>query len=347
MKKQLSLIKYFFFIVILIFGCKRDRIPLPQLKHAMLAPQKAFVVCEGNYGWGNGGVSAISLKDESVIEDNFKYINNRNLGDVVQSITLVNDKYFIVVNNSNKIEVIDTSSFKSVKTITGFTSPRYVLPLDEKFGLVSDLYANKLYKIDLINFSIIQEIAFNGWSEKMLKVNDKIFVCNIYSSKLYVLNESTLNITDSIEVGTFANSMILDKNKKLWILSKGNNSEQKAGKLYRYNPENLNKEFELTFSLAAEPKSLCTNITKDSLWFIHKNVFGMAINNLQLPTTPIVTATGTQLFNGLGIEPNNSNIWISDAKDYQHKGQVFKYNAKAVLLKTYSVGIIPTEILFK
>lgn len=346
MKKLKNLIKLF--IVIAIFsGCKRDRIPVPDIKHAVIPPQKVFVVCEGNFGWGNGAVSMVSLKDETVIEDNFKYVNNRNLGDVVQSITLVNNNYFIVVNNSNKIEVVDTSSFKSVKIISGFQSPRYVLPLNENIGLVSELYANKLYKIDLKNFSILQEIEFRGWSEKMIKVDDKIFVSNIYSSKLYVLNENSLSITDSIEAGTFVNSLIVDKNKKLWILSRGDNLESRQGKLYRYNPQNLNKELELTFSLAAEPKSLCTNLAKDSLWFIHKNVYSMSINALTLPTEPVVYSLQNQLFNGLGIEPSNSNIWISDAKDYQRKGQVFKYNSKAVLLKTYPVGIIPSEFLFK
>jgi DNA-binding beta-propeller fold protein YncE len=346
MKKLKNLIKLF--IVIAIFsGCKRDRIPVPDIKHAVIPPQKVFVVCEGNFGWGNGAVSMVSLKDETVIEDNFKYVNNRNLGDVVQSITLINNNYFIVVNNSNKIEVVDTSSFKSVKIISGFQSPRYILPLNENIGLVSELYANKLYKIDLKNLSILQEIEFRGWSEKMIKVDDKIFVSNIYSSKLYVLNENSLSITDSIEAGTFVNSLIVDKNKKLWILSRGDNLESRQGKLYRYNPQNLNKELELTFSLAAEPKSLCTNLAKDSLWFIHKNVYSMSINALTLPTEPVVYSLQNQLFNGLGIEPSNSNIWISDAKDYQRKGQVFKYNSKAVLLKTYPVGIIPSEFLFK
>ncbi|MFN5793501.1 MAG: hypothetical protein ACK455_01775, partial [Bacteroidota bacterium] len=85
----------------------------------------------------------------------------------------------------------------------------------------------------------------------------------------------------------------------------------------------------------------------DSLWFIHKNVYSMSINALTLPTEPVVYSLQNQLFNGLGIEPSNSNIWISDAKDYQRKGQVFKYNSKAVLLKTYPVGIIPSEFLFK
>jgi hypothetical protein len=346
MKKPKNLIKLL--IVIAIFsGCKRDRIPVPNITHAVIPPQKAFVVCEGNFGWGNGAVSMISLKDETVIEDNFKYVNNRNLGDVVQSITLINDKYFIVVNNSNKIEVVDTSNFKSVKTISGFQSPRYVLPLNENFAIVSDLYANKLYKIDVKNYSIVQEIAFRGWSEKMIRVDENIFVTNVYSSKLYVLNQSSLNVLDSIEVGTFANALIVDKNKKLWILSRGSKIDSKPGKLFRYNPQDLKKEFELTFNLQSEPKSLCTNLAKDSLWFIHKNVYGMSINDLQLPSLPIIVASQNQLLNGIGIEPNNSNIWISDAKDYQQKGHVFKYNSKAVLLKNYNVGIIPSEFLFK
>ena len=58
----------------------------------------------------------------------FFQTNGTPLGDVVQSITQFNNNAYVVVNNSNKIEVIDITNFSSIATITGFTSPRYFLP---------------------------------------------------------------------------------------------------------------------------------------------------------------------------------------------------------------------------
>ena len=53
-----------------------------------------------------GGISVLN-KDGSVIPDIFREVNHRPLGDVAQSITKINGKYFVTLDNSKKIEVID------------------------------------------------------------------------------------------------------------------------------------------------------------------------------------------------------------------------------------------------
>jgi hypothetical protein len=63
-----------------------------------------------------GGISVLN-KDGSVIPDIFREVNHRPLGDVAQSITKINGKYFVTLDNSKKIEVIDPETFGSVGTI--------------------------------------------------------------------------------------------------------------------------------------------------------------------------------------------------------------------------------------
>ena len=61
------------------------------------------------------------------VENNiFSQINSFQLGDVVQSMNIIDEKAYIVVNNSSKIEVANIDSMNSIATIQGLISPRYI-----------------------------------------------------------------------------------------------------------------------------------------------------------------------------------------------------------------------------
>ena len=80
---------------------------------------EALVLNEGGINQNMGGISVLN-KDGSVIPDIFREVNHRPLGDVAQSITKINGKYFVTLDNSKKIEVIDPETFGSV---LAFNSP--------------------------------------------------------------------------------------------------------------------------------------------------------------------------------------------------------------------------------
>ena len=67
-----------------------------------------FVVNEGNFQDADGTISFINPNDGVVKQDLFGSVNNGlALGDVVQSMTIDEDHAYVVVNNSNKIEVVN------------------------------------------------------------------------------------------------------------------------------------------------------------------------------------------------------------------------------------------------
>ena len=51
--------------------------------------------------------------------------NRAALGDVAQSMVIQSDRAYVVVNNSNKVEVVSLPHFKSVASIGGLKLPRY------------------------------------------------------------------------------------------------------------------------------------------------------------------------------------------------------------------------------
>src|SRR5689334_14185546 len=97
-----------------------------------------FVVNEGNFQDADGTISHINADNGKVTQDIFGAVNNGlALGDVVQSMVIDDDLAYVVVNNSNKIEVADAESFKSSYTITDLALPRYFTTLNGK-GYVTE-----------------------------------------------------------------------------------------------------------------------------------------------------------------------------------------------------------------
>ena len=80
----------------------------------------------------------------------FGRVNDRPLGDVAEAMKVYNMKGYIVVNNSNTVEVVSLPDFKSVKSITGFNSPRNIEFIDSNKAYVTNLLKD-ISVVDLNN----------------------------------------------------------------------------------------------------------------------------------------------------------------------------------------------------
>lgn len=107
MKKNLRKIGMFALAITVLASCKKDNID--DIYVAGNYEDGYFVTNEGNFGTGNGSISFV---DEygAVENDVFASINSFALGDVVQSMNIINDNAYILVNGSSKIEVASVSS---------------------------------------------------------------------------------------------------------------------------------------------------------------------------------------------------------------------------------------------
>ncbi len=72
-----------------------------------------FILNEGNFFSANASLSYVSNDLATFQNDIFKIVNSpATLGDVAQSMRFGGDKAFIVVNNSNEVEVVESLYFK-------------------------------------------------------------------------------------------------------------------------------------------------------------------------------------------------------------------------------------------
>jgi len=93
------------------------------------------------------------------------------------------------------------------------------------------------------------------------------------------------------------------------------------------------------------PSRLAINSGGDTLYFLNNGVFQMPVTSSAIPEIAFIPSAG--LFYGLGIDPVNGNIFVSDAVDFVQNGWVYRYDqTTGALLNSYSVETIPGSFCF-
>jgi glutamine cyclotransferase len=313
--------------------------------------------------YGNSSLSFYDTETKKVINHVFQARNGAPIGDVAQSMTLFNGIGFIVVNNSGKIYVIDSNTAEYKGSITGLSSPRYIHVVNSQKAYVTDLYARKITIFNPSTFKITGAISVKNSAsefsqhstEKMVQYKNKVFTnCWSYDNKILVIDSETDQLSDSIEVFKQPNSLVLDKDNKIWVLTDGGFE----GNPYGYERPALVKidaashEIERTFrfSLREHPLGLCLNSAKDSLFFINRHVWKMATTDKKLPEKPFINSTWTDVYGGfysMAIDPSNSEIYVGDAIDHAQNGVVYRYSPSGTLIDSFKAGITPSDFAFK
>lgn len=328
--------------ILLLIGCKEKPDPQPQIDYA----DGVLIINEGNFQGGNASLSFLRRGDDSLVHNIFTLENARPLGDVAQSITVIGNRAYIVVNHSGKIEVVDLPSLESRCTLTGMQSPRYLLPIGGGRALVTDLYSKTLHIVNLEGCRVESTIATGGWTEEMALLDSRVFVTQMGTDQVLVIDPITRSLVDSFPVGREPNSLAVDRDGKLWVLC-GNALGQALPRLVRVNVDSLAVEAIFPFTTLQEsPMRLRINATGDTLYYLNGGIYRMGIGDAGLPTQPWV-AQGTHTWYGLGIDPVTGYLYASDALDYQRRGMVYRFSPQnSAALAVFEAGIIPGGFTF-
>jgi len=177
----------------LIFASCSSESDIPELEQT-----RAIVVNEGQFGYGTASLTTLSTFGQ-VEQDIFRRVNGRPMGDVAQSMTRINDHYYVPLNNSNKIEVFDVKTFESIETmsINIKTIPMYIAHLGGDSIVVTDQSSRSKLMIMDINHGVDRDplrryVDLEGRSFQTELVGNKLFVGG---DRLWVFDLG--NITES------------------------------------------------------------------------------------------------------------------------------------------------------
>lgn len=328
-------------MIVSLASCKKDE---NETSNSYYLNGGLLIANEGNYQSANSSLTYINPVTNIQVDDIYTKANDRNLGDVTQSLSLINNKLYIVVNNSGKIEICDPHTMLNSGTITGLTSPRYICQVNNSKAYVSDLFANHLSVINLSDNSVSSVIPITGWTEQMVMTGNRVYVTDVYSDYLYVVDPDIDRVSDSILISKGAVSAHLDINNKLWVLCTGDFQGTYSGALYQIDVNTKTIEKNFSFPSSDLPSDLTFNPAKDSLYFINNNIYKMGINESSLPANEFITTNGNSFF-ALAVSPSNE-VYVSDAIDFIQRGRVYRYNSAGIPISNFLAGILPGDFLF-
>lgn len=291
--------------------------------------------------------------------DLFEKVNGFPLGDLAQSMTIYNNKGYIIVNNSQKVEVVNMNNFSNTQTITGLQGPRSIVAKGNK-GYISDWFSNQVVVIDLSTNAITNTIQVGTGPEQMAIVGNALFVTNVggfgSDSTVSVINLLTETNAGTIQVGTNPNSIQLDVNGKLWILCAGSTgpdfiggtADDIAGSLWKINP--LTFTVETTFSMMSSdhPIKLQIDGSGDTLFYLSgiNGYTGKIIKQEVNQTTFTNTVIIQKEFYGLGIDPISGILYGAFVPGFTQNGYIFRYATNHALLDSAEVGVAPNGFAF-
>jgi YVTN family beta-propeller protein len=318
-----------------------------------------IVVNQGNYSSGNGSISFYNRDSNKMYNDVFYNVNQRVLGDVAQSIGETSDKYYIVVNNSNKVEVVNKSDFKSVGVIEGFYYPRYFLAINDTLAYVSQWGNGSVGQVEVVNlktYTIVKSISTANGAEALLKHGNYVYVANSGGNSntdtVTVINSLTHEVSANIVVGQNPVSLVEDKNSKIWVLcggkwkTDGTYGLEIPGALVRINPNDNTVEQTINFSsLAAWPVSSPLTISKekDLLTFLYNgSVYSLGVDGTSTDPTLRISRS----FYSIGVDPRTGYLYGADVGNYSSDGWVIRYDTNFAKKDSFEVGVIPGYFFF-
>ena len=358
-------------LAVLLFSCKPDN---PVTPSAYNIGSGVFVLNEGNYQFSNGSLSFYDPEADTVVNNLFYKVNQAPLGDVAESMALVDGKLYIVVNNSNLIYKVDANTMACDTTkpfkLTDFYSPREMHFVAPDKAYVSDLMGTDLWIINPQDMTHTGTIAMGNTTEKMLQVGNELYVSNwsyyyidAYSHESFhtvqvVDLNNDMKVAD-IEVGKEPNTMVADKNGHVWVLCEGRSWEDEFGEnptLWEIDPmlktATQRYEFKGPYDFDDDIKGVAStlkvNPAGDQFYMIYNNeVRRFDLATLTLSETFCITPGPDGLFYNMAVDPRTGDIYVTDAKNYMMNGMVYRYTGDGLLLASFEAGLIPSAMLFK
>lgn len=302
-----------------------------------------IIANEGNFGSPNASVSFIDADLMTVENSIFEAINpSENLGDVLNYIAFSDENAFLVMNNSNKVVVVNRFSFEYVTTLTeSIALPRYAVVENGKL-FVSNSQSQDIAVYDTNDFSFITSITIDKPVELLKADAGKLFVQNASfgtGNEITVINTDTNEITNTLTVDGVLNSI-----------------DDEDGILYALHSEGISKFNTSTASLIEtinfsgevnNPSKL--NIEDDKIFFITgSQVYASDLNATEIGVTPLfdTEVEGNSFTVGYGFSVENGNIFYSDVNGFTADSELLIYDYSGNLIKTVTTGIGSNAVYF-
>jgi YVTN family beta-propeller protein len=331
-----------------LISCSKDELDIPVYTSKGVFDSGVILLNEGFFNQSNASMSFIPFDLSRIENDVFSGTNSGlPLGDVAQSLTFSGDLAYIVVNNSNKIQIVNRYTLKKTGEIaTGLSNPRYISISNNKI-YVTNWGSSSVTTDDYVavynqsNNSLITNISVIEGPEQILESSGKLYVSHKggygFGNSISVINSSSNTVISNITVGDLPDNMFID-NGNLWVLCEGiyanpdDPSQETGGKLIKINLTTNVVSNTYSFPTSSHPSNLLSYNNK-IYYTVGSNVFSLAL-------TPVAPATSIALPSSPILNTNLNNIYALAVKNNKIFASEESYTSDSSV-KIYSLGEIP------
>lgn len=293
---------------------------------------------EGNFGSPTATVSFIS-NDLATVENNVYSANNGGaaLGDVLQNVGLNGDNAYLILNNSNKIEVVNRYTFKKVATVSDQVSqPRYIAFANNNYYVTNSSGSSKFVNVySSATNAFVKKIPLTSGGERIVEASGRIVVQNASfgSGKKLTFIDPVSNIVES--------EVLVPNGNIQKTISNGGNvytiaSTSTDSYIYKLSSTGtITSTINLTG--IADAKNL--EIDGSKIYFTSgSKIYTMDVSSTTVQTTPIITLADNSWSALYGFGVIDGKIYISNANGFTEDSTVEIYSTSGTLVKTVTTG---------
>ena len=336
-------------LVVSATGCVKD--PVSALQEVPVPSARGvYIVNQGNFGRANSSLSYYDLDSFHIYNDVFTAVNGKTLGDVAQSMTLKGPSGFIVVNNSQKIEIIDLATNVNTGTIaTGAgSSPGQMAFVNDTLAIVTDLYANALLVLNVPSRRVTGTIPVGENPAGLAIAQGKAYVSNSgfgSGRTVSVVSLQSLSVVRTVIVGDNPNGVEVTPSGMVYVVCTGS-----------YDFTDPTKDTPARI-MVIDPAS---DVVIDSILIGgHATDIGIGADGIgYVPSTSEVLRVDARAhrvtgvfregtYFAAGVEPASGDVYLADPKNYIQPGSVSVFAPNGQLRTQFEVGLIPGAFTFK
>lgn len=341
-----------------------------------------YLVNEGNMGSNKCTLDFLDYTEGIYMRNIYPERNPtvvKELGDVGNDVQIYGNKLYIIVNCSNKVEVLDARTGVRIKQIE-IPNCRYIC-FRREHAYVSSYVAGVLidpnaplgavFKIDTASLQVVDKVTVGYQPEEMVVLGDYLYVANsggyrvpYYDNTVSVVEFEGFRQEQQIVVGLNLHRIKADKYGKLWVSSRGNYNDIYSP--YGSVPSNLfvlDKRVGYNEMIVTDTINVpCSNmaIHGDSLYLYSHDYDNITQQStltygiINIKTKKVVSKNfitdGTEkeikMPYGISIHPETGDIYVTDAKNYVSTGTLSCYNKEGKRKWRVSTGDIPAHMVY-
>lgn len=376
---------YLFFILMLLSACRHDDYIIYSIdedtggKTVKSEIMGMYLLNEGNMGSNKCTLDYLDLSGNTETVHYYRNIyaernpsTVKELGDVGNDLKIHDNKLWMVINCSNKVEVATADSCRRLAKID-IPNCRYIA-FDDNYAYVSSYVGpvqistntqlGRVYKIDTRTYQKVDSIEVGYQPEELCIIGNKLYVANSggyripqYDHTISIIDLSAFKEEKKIDVADNLHRCRADHYNQLWVSSRGTYNGTPA-KLFWLEPD---KQGEMTVkdNLPVAVSDMC--IVGDSLYFFGvewsyvkmENEISYGIINVrthQLITRQLSEAKEIESITlpyGLIVNPVHRDFYIMDAKNYVSSGELLHFHADGTFDWRVWTGDIPAHAVFR